>query len=364
MRCFLTQMNDNAAKFAKWSPTVDRVLANMPVEQVWEFRKDFAGTLRSMTAIETAIHSVPTQSAHAVEKILGWVNARAAQAGNKNSGRIAKGRTGKHVLSEATLSRLSLCCDEVSPAIRSPIWPLMRTATLPENGAFLTYNTLNDAAYWALHTPFPLSPARRGHGWLVESFVEDALARLAAQGSLDAVAALWMLIVDSGKSTNDRKQNLVIASYIPPALALLSLSPVGLRASQLLFARIRQLTLDDLTLDGYQLSLEGYDLAKMAQSVIGWSPGCLGPANPYEKAFGSVKAAATPSVIEEWMERCRAPKRKVRKQAARPRWQADLYPSAQMFEQDRQRKHPGAPHPKSISIFQTALKDYWAPSLS
>ncbi|OOG41405.1 hypothetical protein B0E51_06795 [Rhodanobacter sp. C05] len=312
-----------------------------------------------MASIETAIFSVPTHSAHAVEKRLGWVDGRSSEAGNQNSGRIAKARVGKHVLQEGTLATLALQFDDVSSAIRSPLWDLVRTGSFSENLGGDDYGVLNDAAYWAIHVPIPFISAERGRSWLIERPTEDQLAKLAAQGSLDAVAALWMLILDSGKSKSDLKQIFTIATYIPPTLALLSLSPVGLRIARLLFARIRQQTLDNLTFDGYQLSLGHYDLAKVAGTVTGWSPGCIGPANPYTKERGRVEAEPLPSVIHDWLERSRAPMRKVRRQPAKPRWRVDLSPSAHTIERRFELEHPSVMHPRAISICKAELKDYW-----
>lgn len=328
-------------------------------ETDWNFRKDFAGTLRSMASIETAIHSVPTHSAHAVEKLLGWVDGRISKAGSKNSGRIAKARTGKHVLPENTLARLALCCSDVRPLMRSPLWELVRTGRFSGKVGADAYETLNDAVYWAIHEPFPFVPAVRGRGWLFESFTEDRLAKLSAQGSLDAVAALWMLTLDGGMQKIDLKQIFTIATYIPPTLALLSRSPVGLRVARLLFARIRQITLDSVAFDGYQLSLESYDLEKVAETVTGWSPSCIGPANPYTKLHGRRKAPPTPELIQNWMTQSRAPLRKVRRQPAKPRWRVDLSPSAHSTESRFELKHPCVMHSKAIDICRAELKEYW-----
>jgi len=327
----------------------------------WNFRKDFAGTLRSMASIEMAIHSVPTHSAHAVEKLLGWVDGRNSKAGSKNSGRIAKARTGKHVLPEDTLARLTLCCRDVQPLMRSPLWELVRTGRFSEKMGADAYEILNDAAYWAIHVPIPLVSAERGRAWLIDRFTEDRLANLAAQGSLDAVAALWMLILGSSMQKSDLKQIFTIATYIPPTLALLSRSPVGLRVARLLFARIRQITLDRVVFDGYQLSLESYDLEKVAETVIGWSPGCIGPANPYTKLHGKREAAPTPELIQNWMTQSRAPLRKVRRQPAKPRWRVNLSPSAHTTESRFGLKHPCVMHPKAIDICRAELKEYWGP---
>lgn len=317
-----------------------------------------------MASIETAIYSVPTHSAHAVEKLLGWVDGRNSKAGRKNSGRIAKARTGKHVLPERTLARLVLCCGVVSPVTRSPLWELVRTGRFPEGLGGDDYGMLNDAAYWVIHVPIPLISAVRGRAWLVDRITEDRLVRLVAQGSLDAVAALWMLILDGGKAKSDLKRIFTIATYIPPTLALLSLSPAGLRVARLLFARIRQLTLDHLTFDGYQLSLERYDLAKVAGTVTGWSPGCVGPANPYKKIGGRAKIVPTPLAILDWIERSRAPVRKVRRQPAKPRWRADLSPSEHTTERRFELEHFSVMHPKAIGICKAELKEYWAPDPS
>ena len=258
---------------------------------------------------------------------------------------------------EEMLRGMAKLCRGVDSVRHSPLWGLVRTGQLPCEGGDRGYGKLDDAAYWTVREPLVLTNGVRGLTWPVLHMTEDGLVRLAAQGSVDAVAALWMLLLEDSGSERDPKEILIIATYIPPAIALLSLSPVGLRVARLLFARIRQLVLDSLVYDGYQLSLERYDLAKVTETVTGWSPGCIGSANPYKDRRKG--AEPTPSAIHDWMERSRAPLRKIRRQPAKPRWRVDLSPSAHTTERRFKLEHLSVMHANAIAISKAELKDYW-----
>lgn len=331
---------------------LDPVLSEGP----WPFEKDLAGTLRCMASIETAIACTATRRSHPVEAELGLVGPRSFKAGKKSSGRIAKARSGKHVAEEATLRRLADAFPSVRAVMNSPLWLLARTGQIPHECGDFGYGTMNEAAYWAVRVPLPLIGAVRGSSWPVHSIQEDDLVRLVAQGSLDGVAALWMLLLEDSQFLGDPRQLLTIASYIPPAITLVSRTEVGLRISRILFARMRQLALDGLTANGYQLRLERYDIERIADTVTDWTPGVIGPPNPY-KNMVRTQRVSVPLAIRDWVERSRAPLRKVRRRSARQKWRNNLEPSAHTDEvragflcvMDK----------TAIEIFKEELREFW-----
>jgi hypothetical protein len=245
-------------------------------------RGDLAGLLNSMALAEGAVAASPTQRAHAVEKSAGWVYARKADEGEVDSRRIARARRGSLVLQAKSRNRLQACLPCISVATCPLLWELVRGRALAIDDAMAT---LSDQAFWCLHDA---AIRWRVFGRPKAPLTDDDLAQLALQGTYEAVAVLWLLVTGAPSSGWPGGDKIHIARYLPPALAVLSSRPSAARVAYVLFARIRQLTLDDLFGEQGWLWLATYDLREAARSFPGAWVGRIGSGPEWQ---AGIKAA-------------------------------------------------------------------------
>lgn len=222
--------------------------------------------------IEGLSNLLPRPSSHIIEEKLGWVKKRRKSpdkegrehVGSLNSGRIAKARKGDHGLSPRTIQELQHLCRGKVPYCSPVIWELIRSNTVEEHRKAEPYKSLSDAAFNITHCDTIFAVQRLG-GHSARSLTHHDVLRLAALGNLDAITALWLLLNDA---IADRAASaLLIASYIPPALALLYRRPEGRRIAVLLFARMRQLILDSVSVGNRELSLCRYSVIRAAEAA-------------------------------------------------------------------------------------------------
>jgi hypothetical protein len=319
--------------------------------------KDFTSLLLSVAATETAIGATGADSAHALEVMHAQVGKRHGKSGTKSQGLFAKHRNGKHVASPETLAMLAKKCPGVGRVLQSPLWSLTRTGLAPPDPKHERFDTLDDVHFWSVHGCMPPASNIRLFS-LPLPLTEDVLTRVCSLGSLDAVAILWLVILDAKRVKPDSPDILEIARYLPPTLALLQRTPAGARIANLLFARVRQLLLDDLSSGGRVLALESYDLSEMAQTVVGWSPGVLDPPTRERFLLYREKKGTLPDAAIQWVQQSLTSTQKRRRDVRRGRWGASLGPGAYIARYDKLKPSPSW-HVNAIVRLQATLGDYW-----
>lgn len=231
-------------------------------------KRDLADLLRTVMIIEAVSARRPSMSADNIEKAIGNVK-QAKDTGTRrfSSRRVAKGRRGDHGLDPKTLAKVLSLEPEAWPKCSSIIWQLVRSGQFDLPHPDVYYDELSNPVYNLLHLqalvfgPWPL-------GTIENPVTLVQLRCLVVLGTLDAVTALWKLLIEAVEAGNDKI--LLIATYIPPALAMFYRRPEGKRTAILLFARMRQLILDRVRFDGVELSLSRYDLAAVADQAPSW----------------------------------------------------------------------------------------------
>ena len=372
---------------------------------------DLASLLESVMAIEAVSSVMPRPSSHVIESKLGFVKPRLHAAGVHSSGRIAKSRKGAHGLEPQTLQKLMRLYPSALPPCSELIWQLIRSGELHEQDYQERYKTFSGHVYKLLHVRMMVWGKQCVGEWLGGPVTLDHLRCLVTVGTLDAIAALWMLLI---RAIEDRADNVLdIASHIPPALALFYRRPEGRRTAVLLFARMRKLILDSLQANGYELSLCRYNLAAAADGAVPWTlpameipyarqlgrksrpPSAL-PELPKEildlytrrhrkRHFAEVPAPAQsvnrppttessnkphlsqasesglldlPSDVVEWIERWRAPLRHAgRRPAQAPKWAHSWLRPGHLINQSQTSYASWGP--KAIAVFEYELGDFF-----
>lgn len=302
-------------------------------------RRDLPGLLRCLATIDAAIAATQERSSHAVERRLQWVRRRRSEAGTTDSGRIRRARHGQCVLRASTIEQIY----QHFPEARSPNCPLLWMLVTGKNTVPNDpYAFIGDSAFYAVHKGGVLARIFA----VPRDFLSDEdLTRLTLQGTYDAVAVLWLLLADTShrNSTEDR---LRIASYLPPAFALLSRDPSAHRVALILFARARQLVLDSVGSDGRRLALETYDLREVADSVPEL-PTHFAVRNP-----GRRPPNAVPSEMSQWLKTHQGSV--VSGARRRGVWTRGLSP----LEQLSRNTPPEALAPEAVHILREALGKY------
>ncbi|MFC4761756.1 hypothetical protein ACFO8R_01300 [Dyella koreensis] len=230
---------------------------------------DFASVLESVMAIEAISSAMPRASSEVIEDELGMVKERQDGPGRVSSGRIAKSRRGDHGLDAQVLQRLIQLKPRAWPWCNPFIWELMRSGQLPMQDEEVRYNTFSEQVHKLLHVRTMMFGIQRVGSGSFQPVTLHHLRCLVMVGTLDAIAALWMLLIQAVAKGSD--DILVIASHIPPALAMFYRRPEGQRTAVLLFARMRQLILDRVRTDVHELSLCRYDLPAVANRAMAWT---------------------------------------------------------------------------------------------
>lgn len=344
-------------------------------------KRDLADLLRSVMIIEAVSDRRSSTSSDDIEKYLGMVK-QAKDTGLRriSSRRIAQARRGDHALCPKTRERVLGLEPDAWPVCSPIIWELVRSGHFDLPHPDLYYKALSKPVHNLLHLRTLVFGVQR-LGSLCNPVTLVHLRCLAVLGTLDAITALWKLLLEAVEEGNDTA--LMIASHVPPALAMFYRRAEGKRTAILLFARMRQLILDRIQFDGVELSLSGYDLAAAADRACSWEFPDLGmlhhsalrneartrwlESRAEAKETGKPARHGLPGIdrlpdlpgkVMEWVERARAPLRKVRsrpinsaKWTGRAPWPIEAI---------------NLPHPSGVSWgkyaiaqFKTELGDYF-----
>jgi hypothetical protein len=239
-------------------------------------------------------------------------------------------------------STLQLVVDKLPgamPALAPLLWSLIH-GSLWLSPALI--DTLDDAAFWSMHVrplliPFPM---------LIERMTEDRLRALTTLGSLDAVAALWCVLLAAIEDKRDTDA-LIASRYLPPAIALLSCRAETQRIAPLIFARCRQLVLDRVSAAEMRLDLFEYDLSRAARSALGWQPGLQFAAT--DRAREWTKQPLAPAVAA-WLADWLAPLTTHSRHGG-VKWAKACRPSADV--------HVTGMAPQALQVIRTALGGYF-----
>ena len=226
-------------------------------------KRDLTDILRSVMLIEAVSDRRSSLSSDEIEKAIGMVK-QAKDTGTRrfSSQRVAKSRRGDHGLAPETLEKILSLDPDAWPVCSPIIWELLRFGRFDLQNPDLYYKAISKPVHNALHLQTSFFGVRR-LGTLFNPITFVQLRYLALLGTLDAVTALWKILLEAIRRGDNTV--LMIASHIPPALAIFYGRPEGKRTAILLFARMRQLILDRVQFGGLELSLSGYCLADFAE---------------------------------------------------------------------------------------------------
>ena len=235
-----------------------------PSKSPRQLPKDLAATLLTVACAECVLAASGGQSPHRWEAQRYGVVSRRYNSGPKTVGSMARSRSGQFVLSVPRLSEWREDCPQVKLIADSPLWDLLRRPSGHGEALPDLKESADEKAYWSIYQ------------WLHSGLLRDCplptdeaqMQRLAACGTLDGIVGLWVLILRA-LARKETKTALTGGRYLPPALALLACSAAGQRVAHLLFARIRQQTLDALRRGGTALSLRDYDFPAAVISASG-----------------------------------------------------------------------------------------------
>lgn len=213
-----------------------------------------------MALADGAVAATTSQRANPVEERAGWVYQRRSDVGKANSGRVGLARRGGRQLHARSQRTLQTCFPSLSMVTCPLLWDLVRGRLPPMDDAMAG---LSDTAFWSLHDA---TVRWRVFAHPRDRLTDDDLGRLALQGTYEAVAVLWLLVIATTSNGWPNINKIHIARYLPPALAVLSLDPSAARVGYVLFARTRQQALDTLSAGEGRLRLEDYDLREAARS--------------------------------------------------------------------------------------------------
>ena len=248
---------------------------------------DFASILESVIAIEAISDRMSVSSSYAIEDRLGLVKKREGSTGTQTTGAISKSRKGDKGLDPPLLQKLMDLDSAALPWCSALIWELIRSGDL-QLGSEQRYRTFSERVCNILHVRTLVFGIQRIGDVYFRPVTLHHLRCLVTIGTLDAITALWMLLI---QARDEGAGNvLVIASHIPPALALFHCRPEGRRTAILLFARMRQLILDKVQSDAFELSLCRYSLTNAASESISWTLPAL--EIPYQSELRSKAVAA------------------------------------------------------------------------
>lgn len=232
-------------------------------------KRDLADILESVMIIEATSAYMPRPSSDAIEVKIGMVKqAKATEGRRLSSGRITKARRGDHRLELPTIQKLLDIDRQIWPECSPLIWELIRSGKLNPLTEAGCYSTLSASVRKLLPAPPERFGILRKGGDPHALTTPHHLRCLVAAGTLDTITALWMLLIQADAAGSDNV--LLIASYIPPALAMFCRRPEGRRTAIFLFARMRQSILDRVQWGGQELSLCGYDLHAAATRAAFW----------------------------------------------------------------------------------------------
>ncbi|MGH8109164.1 MAG: hypothetical protein ACREO1_10680 [Arenimonas sp.] len=316
--------------------------------------KDFATRLMGVACTEDAIAHTEMISAHSLERMHGRVKYRSGESGPRNSGLTAKWRLGKHVPCQSSLLRLANQCPSIAPIGHNALWIVLRHGLHTQHDIDQSLLYLDDAAFSTVYGKLPWDRLEPITPLVIHSGKATRIG-LVMQGSFDAVAALYA-ISRKYELENEPEKAIVIASHIPPTLALFKRSAATQRLAYLIFARLRQLSLDSLRFAGKSLRLSSYDL----DEALSTAPDSLpipNPKNPYKRPSILKHPTPIPGDLVDWILSHCAEIVKQRRQESAPRWKIGLGPAAHCARMEQVGQ---AFHETAIAQFRTTLGRYWS----
>ena len=290
---------------------------------------------------------------------MGWTRKREDGTGTQNLGVIATARSADKLLPSNRLPALEKRYPGIVKAHDLPLWQLLHEGQIFPHTLGECLEQLSDEAYWIIQRPVnPLILVRRIVWELdVETLDEEQLLQLCFAGTLDGVTALWLMLGEA-VSAKSLALGQKIGTYLPPALALYAVtSPAHQRIAVLIFARLRQLVLDDLQADGQVFALAGYDLCQAASEAKKWL-------NSTEQPVAQPRQRRPRTMVlqphhKAWVERWRGPLvigGKRPSDVSMPLWPRHLRPLAVV-----NKRHAGL-HPLATRAkreLRRSLAGYW-----
>ena len=226
------------------------------------FRKDFASTLMTAASVDALLHLAKKSSAYAYEADRYGSIKRKHGQGAKTLGSMDRNRSGKIIVSPQRLSDWEKRQPSVIRVARTPLWEMLRQPRVLSDKELDGMEPVTQKALFAFLIAFIGLPRRSD---------EALFLHVCACAHLDSVAALWSLSLKAQTSGNAALA-FECARYVPPALVLVGAQPFGRRVAPLIFARMRQIFLDEIRLEGKSLDLSGYDLEQRGESVHALPP--------------------------------------------------------------------------------------------
>lgn len=321
--------------------------------------KDFASTLRTVACADALLANDGGISAHAWEAAAYGITKRGYGLGSKTRGSLARNLSGKVVVSPGRLEEWKADRPAVAQLAACPLWHQLRQPQQLSKEELVT-----------------LEPAVKITVLVNNIFVHNERAkvtkelseRLAACGTLDAVSALWSLLLEA-EADGAHQVAWQCARHLPATLALAARNQSVRRVALPIFARMRQLTLDGLRLDGQTLQLSRYELLRVSDSAINLPPLRLIGLNrkpqpliagiPMPESATIGRKLMVPGASVAWLSRNLAPEgpagRATGQQAGRKWLTRDGKPGISPCDP---RVTPGL-HPAAITRLKEALGD-WA----
>ncbi len=320
---------------------------------------DFTQLTRGQALVADVL-GTPERSANSIEAAMGWVRPRSGDAdGTWNARIIDRARSAEQPLSDARLD----CLQERFPSIRVtrnlPLWPLLRRGELAPEIAGRATKFLDAPSFWILHAPV--------HPWVtnireisferdLHQITDEDLARLTLLGTLNGLTALLLLLYEAQVRRPNRDEALRVAKRIPAALALYGCtSRVCERVAYLVFARLRQLYLDRIEVDGTKLDLAAYDLATAAMHAGEWN----GTDLPSDRMRAGAKKPNAPIPEERttWLNHWLAPTQSISASTdSVRRWREGCGPGARLM---RMEKNFFPLCSRAMGVLKATLDKYW-----
>lgn len=224
--------------------------------------KDFASTLMTVACADALLMSDGCASAHAWEAGEYGLIKRGYGFGSKTRGSLARNLSGKVVVSHSRLEEWKAGRPAVAALAACPLWLQLRHPRQLTTDELIAQEP---TTRMTMHINNFFAPNRRA------KVTEELIGQLATCGTLDAVAALWSLLLEA-KAEDSHEIAWQCARHMPPALALAAQNRPVRRVALPIFARIRQLALDALNFNGQKLQLSRYELLRVSESAVDLPP--------------------------------------------------------------------------------------------
>lgn len=222
------------------------------------YPKDFASTVMTVACADALLFHDQAKSSYAWEAATFGAVLRDGFSGPKTHGTLARNQSGQVVFSQPRLEELSRTRLGVLQSAKSILWEMLRRPRVLSTEEMRALDPIVDLVV-------------NEHLWLLGGVRrarvdEELLQRLAACGTLDAVAAMWSLLLEA-EASGKAETAFLCARYLPVTVALLGVLPVGQRVAFLILARLRQQCLDRISWQGRRLALVDFDLMGLQASA-------------------------------------------------------------------------------------------------